>query len=200
MVFRKREIKKAEALEVQAMAVRPAAGRDLDLIDAQILANAGTIYQRQRRNAKAEEAYQQSLEISERVLGPSHPDLTLTLGNLGILYSEMGRYGDAEDRYRRSLVILEHSSPALDLRMSRTLHYLARNYVRKEERCRAEEALAKAVQISRRHTVSDPEMPQLLETYSGVLKSLGRTQESQRLRDEARRIRTASALTVRAPR
>jgi tetratricopeptide (TPR) repeat protein len=178
--FSKRDIKKAVTLALQAMAVRPAAGRDSDLIDAQILANAGTIYQWQRRYAKAEEAYRQSLGITERLSGPSHPD--------------------AEDLYRRSLAILEQSSPVLDLRMSRTLHFLAKNYLRTGERCKAEETLAKAVEISRRHPVPDPEMPQLLEAYGDVLKSVGRTQEAQRLRGEARRIRAVSALAVRAPR
>ena len=197
--FRKGKISKAEALETEAMSVR-SDPRDLDLIDSQVLTNLGTIYQRQRRYAKAIEAYHRSLEVTSLRLGPSHPNLTLTLGNLGILYSEMGRYGDAEDQYRRSLSILEQSSPALDLRMSRTLHFLAKNYLRKGDRSRAEEALSRAVQIARRNLVPDPEMPQLLEAYADVLKSLGRTEEAQRLGVEARRIRAASALTVRVPR
>ena len=115
------------------------------------------------------------------------------------MYSEIGRYDDAEDQYRRSLGILEQASPALDVRISRTLHFLAKNYVRKGDRRRAEEALAKAVQIARHNPTPNPEMPQLLEAYGDVLKTRGRVQEAQLLRVEARRIRAELALTIRVP-
>jgi hypothetical protein len=37
--------------------------------------------------------------IKERVLGPDHLDVALSLSNLGVLYDKEGRYADAEPLY-----------------------------------------------------------------------------------------------------
>ena len=48
-----------------------------------------------------------SLAISEKALGPAHPDVAASLNNLAALYDAQGRYAEAEPLHQRSLAILE---------------------------------------------------------------------------------------------
>ena len=48
--------------------------------------------------------------IREKVLGPEHPTLALTLNNLADLLAETGRAGEAEGLLRRALAIVEASA------------------------------------------------------------------------------------------
>ena len=197
--FRQGNMSRAEALTTQAIGIRSAAGRESDLVDAQILSNLGAISQRQHKYAKAEESYKRSLEIAEHRLGLFHPYLTRILTNLGGLYTEMRRYSEVEDRYRRSLTILEQMNPAPNGGIVLTLHWLGKNYVQQGEKSTAERVLTRAVAIARRNPLLDSEMPILLDAHADILESLGKIEEAQRLRAEARQRRAAMALTVRVP-
>ena len=50
---------------------------------------------------KALPLYQRALDISEKVLGPEHPDVATTLNNLAALYHHMGAYEKALPLYQR---------------------------------------------------------------------------------------------------
>ena len=50
---------------------------------------------------------ERALALREKVLGPNHPDVALSLNNLAQLYKDQGRYSDAEPLYQRSLAIRE---------------------------------------------------------------------------------------------
>jgi tetratricopeptide (TPR) repeat protein len=54
-----------------------------------------------------EEWSERDLAISEKQLGPDHPDTGTSLNNLATLYKSMGRYEDAEPLYLRALAIKE---------------------------------------------------------------------------------------------
>ena len=49
----------------------------------------------------------ESLELSEKALGPEHPDTAQALNNLAVLYDSMGDYAKAEPLYQRALKIKE---------------------------------------------------------------------------------------------
>jgi hypothetical protein len=51
--------------------------------------------------------YRRVLAVSEKVLGPEHPDTLASLNNLANLYQAQGRYGEAEPLYRRALAVME---------------------------------------------------------------------------------------------
>ena len=65
------------------------------------------LYQAQGRYADAEPLFKRALAISEKALGPDHPDVAVSLNNLADLYDDQGRYADAEPLYKRSLAIWE---------------------------------------------------------------------------------------------
>lgn len=197
--FRQGKTREAETLLAQAMGMRSRAAKDSDLLDAQILSNLGAVSQRQRKYDKAEQSFKRSLEITEQLLGPAHPYASFALENLGDLYIELRRHGQAEGLYRRSLDILEQMSPVPARRIVATLQSLSRICLQKGQKADAESMLARAVAIARRSFASDPETPKLLEAYGEILKSLGKPEEAQQMRSEARRMRAAIALTVRLP-
>jgi tetratricopeptide (TPR) repeat protein len=55
----------------------------------------------------AEPLCMRALAISEKALGPDHPDVAKSLNNLASLYRNQGRYGEAEPLYKRALAITE---------------------------------------------------------------------------------------------
>jgi CHAT domain-containing protein/tetratricopeptide (TPR) repeat protein len=59
--------------------------------------------------AAAAAIWQQLLTISEKLLGPDHPDVALSLNNLALLLSDQGQYSAAEPLYRRALAIRERA-------------------------------------------------------------------------------------------
>jgi tetratricopeptide (TPR) repeat protein len=61
------------------------------------------------------------IAITEKTLGPEHPDLATKLNNLAELYRATGRHAEAEPLYRRALTILGKALPAdhLDLAKAR---------------------------------------------------------------------------------
>ena len=55
--------------------------------------------------AAAEEALRLAVELQERTLGASSPEVASTLNNLGIVYERLNRPAEAESCYRKSFAI-----------------------------------------------------------------------------------------------
>ena len=49
------------------------------------------------------------MNIREKTLGPTHPDVANSLHNLAILYFRQERYAEAEPLYHRAVAIIEKS-------------------------------------------------------------------------------------------
>ena len=78
-----------------------------DLENAKILHQEGIKLYQQGRYREAIPIAEKVLTISEKVLGPEHPNTATSLNNLAELYRNMGAYDKAEPLYRRSLAIRE---------------------------------------------------------------------------------------------
>ncbi|MBI3472617.1 MAG: tetratricopeptide repeat protein, partial [Candidatus Solibacter usitatus] len=63
---------------------------------ARVLNNLGGLYEKQGDYAKAESAYQRALTMRERILGPDHPDLAVSLNSLAGLSLFQEQYAKAE--------------------------------------------------------------------------------------------------------
>jgi eukaryotic-like serine/threonine-protein kinase len=59
----------------------------------------------------AKAAFDKSLAIMEKTLGPSHPDIALPLANLGAFAQAMGNFDEAITYHQRALKILEEVHP-----------------------------------------------------------------------------------------
>jgi tetratricopeptide (TPR) repeat protein len=72
------------------------------------LLNQTATYMRERaRYAEAQPLYERALAIQEKVLGPDHPDVAMSLNNLANLHRAQGRYVEARPLYERALAIRE---------------------------------------------------------------------------------------------
>jgi Tfp pilus assembly protein PilF len=47
------------------------------------------------------------MRIDEKVLGPEHPDLAMSLNNFGAMLENQGRYEEAKSYHQRALLVLE---------------------------------------------------------------------------------------------
>ncbi len=80
-----------------------------DLRVARALNDLGMFYYRANRDAEAEPLHKRALEIQERALGPTHPDVVRTLHHLAALYYAQNRYADSEALLKRALEILREA-------------------------------------------------------------------------------------------
>ncbi len=56
---------------------------------------------------RPERLYLRSLELKERIFGPQHLEVGLTLNNLGLYYKSLGRLAEARGAYTRALAIFQ---------------------------------------------------------------------------------------------
>ena len=89
------------------------------------------------RYTDAESLFRRSVEVWERVLGPSRTEVVRGLNNLGALYLRMGRFKDAESVSTRALAIKEKNPEADDRDLAETLNNLG-------ELCRSQGRYAEA--------------------------------------------------------
>jgi len=188
---------KAEAFFQSAIKIYSGKGRKFAPAMAQSINNVAEIYRKRRQFQKAEDSYKEAISITEQHLGASHPNLTMLVENLGSLYSDLKRYGEAEAQYQRSIAILE-GSKSLNLRMIHAQHGLGRVYIRKGDDERAETTLARAVELIGPQPSSNPEIPIVLELYSGLLKLGGKPQQADAVHGRAVRAMVSMTSTVRA--
>jgi len=186
---------KAEKFFEQVMQITSAPGVRFD--SARTLNNLGDVYLAQRKLKKAEDTFKRVLEMKEAEVGQSHPDLVLTLTALGVLYSETKRYTAAEEQYRRALAILEPHASDFEPAIARLLHSLSITYARAGRKSESNMALAEAAAIARKN-LHKGEMASIVEDYSVVLKSQGKTSEAEELRVQAKRARSAAGLVIPA--
>src|SRR5688572_7129135 len=81
---------------------RAQSGDELDALNAQV----NQLYQA-GKFSEAIPIAQQALALAERLNGPDHPTVVVTLGNLAVLHLLQGRYAEAEPLYKRSVGVLE---------------------------------------------------------------------------------------------
>jgi len=188
------DLKKAETFFLEVVGMKPGAG-SVAFSTANALNNVAQIHRDQRKYADAEREHRQSLEITIRLLGSSHPEVGITRGSLGMLYLRVGRLDDAKSELLESLRITEQTDPLIPGRMVRILHILSEVYLRQGNVTESEEALGRAVEIARKNP-SDPETATVLEAYSSILKRSGKAEQSRNTHAEADRVRATLALTA----
>lgn len=163
-----------------------------------LLNNMGAVYHAMREYGKAEDYLKQALEITESIVGPEHPDTSLSLTPLAILYIDMGKYAEAEEYFLRALRILNAHDPVLDTRIARLLHGLSIVYRRTDRQAEAEETLAHAAILARKNITKNPTMPLILDEYAQALRNTGKTKEAEELRGEIRRAKVEAGLVINA--
>jgi tetratricopeptide (TPR) repeat protein len=90
---------------------------------------------------------EQALAIHERVLGPEHPQVAITVAGLAVLYKLQGRYAQAEPLLRRALAIQEKTFGSEHPNFAAILNLLAEIYREQSHYARAEPLYKQALAI-----------------------------------------------------
>ncbi len=178
-----------------------------ELLRAWMLNNLGTALDAHGDMEEALMRYRGALQLKEKVLGGTHPDVGTSLGNLAGALTSLGRYQEALEHLNRSVTIVtsafgrEHPETALQLaNRADTLNRLGRHV---EARRDAEQALP----IWERATAPDnAQLPYFLGPLGeallgleepaqavGVLDRALKIAEQTELRSELRRLRFSLA-------
>jgi tetratricopeptide (TPR) repeat protein len=196
--FQQGQSKKAKDAFARATNVRVPPGESMPLELTDVYNNLATVYAGDKNYSKAADFYARALQMKEQRLGASDPSLIIILDNLGDMHIRMQRYVEAESEFLRSFLILEnHGLMESDLAFT-TLHGLGRTRVAKGDLQWASALLAQAVQVGHSISLRNFEMVDLLDLYTGVLKSLSNATEAERVYSEAARMRAELAFTTRA--
>jgi tetratricopeptide (TPR) repeat protein len=104
------------------------------------LENLAEVYWKQAKYNRAESLCQRILQISESILGPSHPDVAQAANNMGLVCERQGKYAEASILYRQALSISEtlHGVDHPDVVAIRDCHARTRRMIQKQIELKAE--------------------------------------------------------------
>ena len=94
------------------------------VVVAQLLGALGGAYLRGGNVLGAKGAFERSLAIIDKTLGPSHPAIAVPLGNLGALSQALGNFDEAIQYQQRALKILEELHGADNVNVGLTVYGL----------------------------------------------------------------------------
>ena len=93
---------------------------------------------------EAELLCKRALEIREKCLGVSHPDVAKQLNNLALLCQNQGKYNEVESYYKRAIDIYTKALGIDDPNVAKTKNNLASSYL-KQQRYKEAESIYKDV-------------------------------------------------------
>jgi tetratricopeptide (TPR) repeat protein len=125
------------------------------------LNNLAALYLAQHEYAQAEPFFTRALAISEKVLGPDHPNTAGFLGNLGSTHQGLGQTLEARTDFDRALSILRRGSPNGSPLLARLLWRSASARLENKDAATALPELEEAVTMAEK--LLPPEHPQLKE-------------------------------------
>ena len=109
-LLQQKQVPQAIMVAKQALAAaEQMPGQDVQI--AQILNDAGYLYQSQNNSAKAAPLHQRALALRERAFRSDGPTVVQSLNNLTQAYRGLGRYAEAASLMKRSVEIVERDVP-----------------------------------------------------------------------------------------
>jgi CHAT domain-containing protein len=126
------------------------------------------------RYAKAVELQRRVLALKERVAGPDHPEVAITLNNLAKVYYDQGEYGQARQSYQRARAILEKKPGVMELDFADSLTGLGAVSQIEGDYAQAEDDELRALAIRQR--LLGPDHPRVAQSL-GNLSWLYRAKE-----------------------
>ena len=149
---------------------------------AKYLNMAGSAYHKAGRYLKAEPLFKRALQISEKVLGPEHPNVATSLNSLAGLYCDQGRYSEAEPLYKRSLNILEKVLGPEHPNVATSLNNLALLYKKQRRYSEARPLYKRSLNISEKVLGREhPHVALSLINLAGLYCDCGRYSEAEPL-------------------
>lgn len=107
-----------------------------------------------------------ALEIRQRLLPRTDPQVAASLSNLASIYTAKGNYGPAKETLLQLLQVQEERSGPDDVGLARTLDRLGLLYLRDDDLAKAEEVYKRA--ISLKEKALGPDNPQVAQSLEGL--------------------------------
>jgi tetratricopeptide (TPR) repeat protein len=150
------------------------------------LNNQAYLYQAQGRYDKAEPLYVEALELTKRILGENHPDITAILNNLGDLYEAQGRYHKAEKFLTQALELTKQLLGNDHPDVATSLESLANLYESQGRYEKAGPLYQQALELRQRLLGENhPEVAQILNNLAYLYYSQKRYREAEPLYRQA---------------
>jgi len=149
---------------------------------ARLLDRTGHYLYKRGRYTEADPLLHHALAISEKVLGPEHPDTTTSLNDLASLYQAQGKYKQAEPLFQRALAIREQILGPQHPQTATSLNGLAMLYQAQGRYKQAALLCQRALAI--REKMLGPQHPDTatsLNTLADLYARLGRHEEAKQL-------------------
>jgi tetratricopeptide (TPR) repeat protein len=160
---------------------------------ARLLGAAGYYLHDRARLSDAEPLLQRALTISERVLGPEHPDVATSLNGLALLYRAKGRYAEAEPLYQRALAIFEKVLGPVHPHVAACINNLALLYHDQRRYREAEPLCQRALAIfEKAHGPDHPDVATVLNNLAELYRGEGSYADAEPLHQRALAIREKS--------
>ena len=105
----------------------------------------------QGKPAQAESAYVETLALRKRVLGPEHPDYTMTLFNYAMFIFDQKRYKEAAEYSREVLALRGKTLPESHQSISSALQTLGRSLDQLGDTEGGEKALLESLDLRRKY-------------------------------------------------
>lgn len=133
--------------------------------------------------------YERSLAISEKALGPDHPDVAIILNNIGMLYNTQGRYEAVLPLYEWSLAIREKTLGLGHPDVAQSLNNIAVLYNTQGQYEKAEPLYMRSLAIREETLGPDhPDVAKSLDNIAGLYRSMDRNKEAKDLEKREARI------------
>lgn len=140
---------------------------DLAFVEsARLLTQAGDYCFERAQYAAAEHLFKQALAIRERVLGPDHPDVSMSFSNLAALFHHQGRYEEAEPMFKLALAIHDRTPKPDDLNVALILNNLGAFYDSQGRHDEAEPPFKRALDI--RERMLGPDHPKVATSLNNL--------------------------------
>jgi CHAT domain-containing protein/Tfp pilus assembly protein PilF len=138
------------------------------------------------RNSEAIGFAERELAIKEKMFGPDHREVGVSLHDLAVLYGTQGRYAEAAPLHKRSLAIWEKALGPNGLNVGVTLHNLADVYRTLGRNAEAEPLFKRSLSIQEKALGRDhPYVAATLGALAVLYTSQGRYLEAEPLRRRA---------------
>lgn len=149
----------------------------IDLAD--MLESEGLRWFERNEFAKALEAFNKSLAISQNHFGRNHPRISGLLHKIGYVLATVGKLASALSCYNESLVIAKKHFGENDLTVAELLQNIGNIYYQREYPKRAKEYYCQSLDIKiKNFGESHPEIAELMINVANVLKTEGRIDEA----------------------
>jgi tetratricopeptide (TPR) repeat protein len=149
---------------------------------ARLLDQGGYYLYERARFSDTEPLYQRALAIRERVQGPDHPGVAMTLNNLAELYREQGKFAKVEPLCQRALAIRERVLGPDHPDVAMSLNNLAELYREQGKHAQAEPLCQRALAINAKTLGPDhPRVATSLNNLAELYREQGKYAQAEPL-------------------